>query len=181
MAHELIIRHGTVIDGTCGTGSPRDTDWYTITLASPGRVVWSAEAEFPVQLLVLGGTCEGVLQLAAEAYGEPCASAAIDTCLDAGTWFLIVGPGYPERNLNRGVPCPDDDPKTEPGFFGNRYVATYQCAGCASPADLNGDGVVDGADLGLLLSNWGRSGIGDLNGDGVVNGADLGLLLADWG
>ncbi|MCA9283868.1 MAG: hypothetical protein KDA22_01540, partial [Phycisphaerales bacterium] len=96
---------GTVIDGTCGTGSPRDTDWYTITLASPGRVVWSAEAEFPVQLLVLGGTCEGVLQLAAEAYGEPCASAAIDTCLDAGTWFLIVGPGYPERNLNRGVPC----------------------------------------------------------------------------
>ncbi len=47
--------------------------------------------------------------------------------------------------------------------------------------DLNGDGKVDGADLGLLLVNWGSAGpIGDLNGDGVVDGADLGLLLVNW-
>jgi len=46
--------------------------------------------------------------------------------------------------------------------------------------DLNGDGVVDGADLGILLENWGGSGLGDLNGDGVVNGADLGILLENW-
>lgn len=51
----------------------------------------------------------------------------------------------------------------------------------ARPADLNGDGVVDGADLGLLLLNWGKGGTGDVNGDGVVDGADLGLLLQDWG
>jgi len=50
------------------------------------------------------------------------------------------------------------------------------------PADLNGDGVVDGADLGILLSNWGKC-LGcpaDLNGDGVVDGADLGILLSAW-
>lgn len=46
--------------------------------------------------------------------------------------------------------------------------------------DLNGDEVVDGADLGLLLANWGGSDAGDLNEDGVVDGADLGLLLASW-
>jgi len=46
--------------------------------------------------------------------------------------------------------------------------------------DLNGDGVVDGADLGILLENWGGSGVGDLNGDGVVDGADLGILLENW-
>ncbi len=50
-----------------------------------------------------------------------------------------------------------------------------------NPADLNGDGVVDGADLGLLLNNWGNSGLGDINGDGAVDGADLGLLLNNWG
>lgn len=50
----------------------------------------------------------------------------------------------------------------------------------AVPGDLNGDGVVNGADLGLLLSNWGGSGVGDLSGDGVVDGADLGLLLSAW-
>ena len=48
------------------------------------------------------------------------------------------------------------------------------------PGDLNGDGQVDGADLGLLLASWGSDGIGDINGDGIVNGADLGLLLSYW-
>jgi len=49
------------------------------------------------------------------------------------------------------------------------------------PGDLNGDGVVDGADLGLLLSLWGTSdSLADLNGDGTIDGADLGLLLANW-
>ncbi|MCA9286469.1 MAG: hypothetical protein KDA22_14685 [Phycisphaerales bacterium] len=56
--------------------------------------------------------------------------------------------------------------------------------GCEPPAvtgDLNGDGHVDGADLGDLLSQWGTAGTADLNGDGVVNGADLGVMLANWG
>ena len=53
--------------------------------------------------------------------------------------------------------------------------------------DLNLDGVVTGADLGLLLGAWGACPggtpgcLGDLNVDGVVNGADLGLLLGAWG
>lgn len=47
--------------------------------------------------------------------------------------------------------------------------------------DLNGDGLVDGADLGLLLAAFETSGpVGDLNGDGFVDGSDLGLLLAAW-
>lgn len=47
--------------------------------------------------------------------------------------------------------------------------------------DLNNDGVVDGADLGLLLDTWGERGPADLNGDGIVNGGDLGILLGAWG
>jgi len=54
-------------------------------------------------------------------------------------------------------------------------------AGSACPADLNGDGIVDGADLGALLSAWGSDGAADLNGDGIVDGADLGILLSAWG
>ncbi len=59
-------------------------------------------------------------------------------------------------------------------------VAAAPCVG-----DLNGDNVVNGADLGLMLGAWGVCGkgpcIADLNGDGHVNGADLGLLLGGWG
>jgi hypothetical protein len=52
--------------------------------------------------------------------------------------------------------------------------------GCA-PADLTCDGTVGGADLGVLLGQWGSAGTADLNGDGTVNGVDLGLLLGAWG
>ena len=48
--------------------------------------------------------------------------------------------------------------------------------------DIDGNGVVDGADLGLLLGAWGSTECtADLNQDGIVDGADLGLLLGDWG
>jgi hypothetical protein len=51
-------------------------------------------------------------------------------------------------------------------------------------ADLFADSVVNGADLGILLSQWGpasASTVSDLNRDGNVDGADLGYLLANWG
>ncbi len=51
----------------------------------------------------------------------------------------------------------------------------------ACPADLNHDGEVGGADLGMLIAQWGDAGSADLNGDGIVNGADLGILIASWG
>ncbi|MGH7290755.1 MAG: dockerin type I domain-containing protein, partial [Myxococcota bacterium] len=52
--------------------------------------------------------------------------------------------------------------------------------------DLNGDGVVNGLDLALLLGEWGAcpdpEGIcpADLDVDLVVNGFDLAILLANW-
>lgn len=61
------------------------------------------------------------------------------------------------------------------------YTALIYSQSPGSAADINGDGTVDGADLGLVLSQWGWPGTADLDGSGVVNGADLGLLLASWG
>ena len=51
-----------------------------------------------------------------------------------------------------------------------------------NPNDINGDGLVNGADLTLLLGSWGIC-IGcaaDLNGDFFVDGIDLALLLGSW-
>ena len=50
----------------------------------------------------------------------------------------------------------------------------------SNPADLNGDGAVNAADLSILLSAWGSAGPGDVNGDGTVNAADLSILLSSW-
>ena len=46
--------------------------------------------------------------------------------------------------------------------------------------DLNGDGCVDSADVGILLGYWGTPD-GDLNGDGNTDAADFGTLLGNWG
>jgi hypothetical protein len=48
--------------------------------------------------------------------------------------------------------------------------------------DVDGDGVVDGTDLGALLAAWGTdSPTADLDGDGEVGSADLALLISAWG
>jgi hypothetical protein len=58
-------------------------------------------------------------------------------------------------------------------------VPTQQ--GSTTPGDVNGDGVVNGADLSAILSGWGLPGASDLNHDGTTNGADLSLVLSNWG
>lgn len=71
------------------------------------------------------------------------------------------------------------------GDTGEYLIAFSTCAGFVKPlcpGDLNGDGTVDGADLGLLLSDWDEySGVANINGIGPVDGADLGILLSNWG
>lgn len=60
-------------------------------------------------------------------------------------------------------------------------VFGYDCTS-PRPADVNGDGVVDGLDLSVVLSVWGTTNpAGDINGDGQVSGADLTMLFSDWG
>ncbi len=50
-------------------------------------------------------------------------------------------------------------------------------------ADLNGDGVVEAADLAILLGDWGpnEGSLADFNADGIVAADDLAELLGAWG
>ena len=87
--------------------------------------------------------------------------------------------------------CPDDPEKTEPGECGCGVPETDSdgdgipdCLTPPCPADLDGNGTVDGADLTLLLATWGCTGdgcIGDLDGSGTADGADLTVILSSWG
>ncbi|MCA9283953.1 MAG: PQQ-binding-like beta-propeller repeat protein [Phycisphaerales bacterium] len=89
-------------------------------------------------------------------------------------WSVVV------PNLNQGGPSLGPDGTLV--VCGNgTVVRAYRTTPACAAADLNCDGVVDGADLGALLGAWGGRGPADLNGDGVVDGADLGEMLAAWG
>lgn len=70
------------------------------------------------------------------------------------------------------------------------FIATFAAVSCEGDGcfgDLNEDGEVNSADIGLMLSAWGSCGkagpgcFGDLNEDGQVNGTDIGLILGAWG
>jgi len=66
----------------------------------------------------------------------------------------------------------------EAGVDGVQIVSV----GCDDPADLNGDGAVNTADLLQLLGAWGPCDacIEDINGDGEVGTDDLLQLLSAW-
>jgi hypothetical protein len=57
-------------------------------------------------------------------------------------------------------------------------IASASFADC--PADLSGDGVVDGSDLSSVLSGWGTVS-GDITGDGTTDGSDMAVVLNSWG
>jgi predicted outer membrane repeat protein len=75
------------------------------------------------------------------------------------------------------------DPAAINGMWTDLGGNTFDAAAC-NLEDLNGDGVVNGADLALILADWSQPCLGcpsDINNDGLVNGADLALVLAAWG
>jgi len=95
----------------------------------------------------------------------------------------------------QNLPLPPGPPGTVEGLayvevrswvdqFSSYYLALAPPP-AACPGDTNGDGLVNGADLSVLLAQFGLAvtpGTGaDFNGDGLVNGADLSVLLARFG
>jgi hypothetical protein len=71
-----------------------------------------------------------------------------------------------------------------PGFEWHLTVNGWAGEAPRCNADLDDDGDVDSADLGILLGHWGlcdlpRTCLGDLNGD--VASADLGVMLSAFG
>ena len=68
-----------------------------------------------------------------------------------------------------------------PCCFRQITVTVPANTGNTVPGDIDGDGVVGGADLAALFNNWGGAGPTDLNHDGVTNGDDLSILLSHWG
>lgn len=101
----------------------------------------------------------------------------------ANTPNLIVGP-LPPGGLQ---PIIGWQGKGEVGRYSIELTGVAGIIPTSCLGDLDQDGVVDGADLGFLLSTWGSCALNpcapcdqDLDGSGGVDGADLGVLLSGW-
>ncbi len=103
-------------------------------------------------------------------YGPVTRPAAADDLAQVWVRLTATAPGSAGGGTNR----------IDDVFFVGEPIEGKKPDPC--PGDLNNDGVVDGADLGLLLLSWGTNDPdADLNNDGIVDGADLGLLLLVFG
>ena len=110
---------------------------------------------------------------------------------DPTTYEPILPPGVTFADVLAGVDAITFT-TLEPGYFFGFTDFDLRLDNIAidriatNPADLNGDGVVNGADLSILLAAWGAcppkaACPADLDGNGAVDGADLATLLAAWG
>jgi hypothetical protein len=117
----------------------------------------------------------------------------------SGDWFLFVNDGAGNFTFRESFPSPiaascslpvdmDNDGDLDLIFVDELDDSMIVMSNGGNntpdaPGDLNGDGLVNGADLGLMLVAWGacnRDCQADLDQNGFVDGADLGLLLVDW-
>ena len=93
---------------------------------------------------------------------------------------LWVRPGYDTVDISDTTICTN-----APQNVVGRYTDLGGNTVCDCVADFNGNGVIDGGDLSVLLGYWGPCNsvdcAADLNYDGMINGVDLSILLGDWG
>ena len=141
--------------------------WFSWTAPCTGfATIASCGSEFDSRLAVYAGsTC-------------PSSNIAPVSCADnicgddaSVTFLALEGQAF---LIRVGSPVDGDEGQ------GSLFVDCEPIGGNPCPEDLNDDGTINGADLGLLLAAWGTDGA-DINDDGNTNGADLGLLLSAWG
>jgi len=150
-----------------------------------GQDVWCSIGPLDRAATVLVSTCSSttLFDTLLVAYRGGCAGLQPAGCSDTG-----LCPPQSKAELSIDVACDEVVLVRVLGRQGNLGRASVllsvpgapPCPG-ACPADLDGNGSIDGADLGLLLGGWGIDATGDIDGNGTIDGADLGALLSGWG
>lgn len=147
--------------------------WFEVVADCTGTLHATAcgSADFETRVAIYAEPCpsDDTSRLACAAAGPDCGegTGAVALVVKGSSYFIRLG-GASVEVEGRLV-----------GLSGHGTLS-LSCVAC--PADIDGSGVVDGADLGQLLAAWGQDTPAvDLNGDGVVEGGDLGVLLSAWG
>lgn len=203
-AAELVVAQCTIADNSGNIGAAMVASNSTAEVALLNSIVWgnvgppgaailAGQANYTaLSSIIQGGEAGGaeVDPLFQDAAGGNYAILPRSPALDAGDIDLL-----PEDVLDLDgdgdtiEPLPVDLALAARTVDGDGDGTATPDMGCfehvgpmANDPDLNGDAVVDGADLALVLAAWGAaSSPADLNDDGVVDGADLAIVLAAWG
>ena len=127
---------------------------------------------FPIG--VLSVTSDSTTQLVnnhVNAVDTPCEVLYVNELLVANGGTLITN-GCPIYARSATINGTVDDP--------DAIIIIEEAPGC--PGDADGNNVVDGVDLAIVLGAWGSNdAAADVSGDGTVDGVDLAIVLGAWG
>jgi hypothetical protein len=163
------VELGDIIAGSFfSSAALRDTDWYSLSLSKATLVTLQMNSDFVAYAAVVDVDCGGIL---GESTISECGSTTTAS-LAEGDYLVVVVPEF------GNLPC---------GSFGTYTLAIGSGGGgggggggTTCRGDLDANGSIDSADLGILLSGW-DTPTADLNGDLMTDSADLGILLSAWG
>jgi ligand-binding sensor domain-containing protein len=186
------IHHGSPVEGpTTLATDPNGGIWIG---ASNGLIHYQdgewvihdmSNAPLPAnQVHGLDVRADGLLAMTVADYGAPTPFPNGVVLYDGTTWTVYSYGSTPLPHYQLGDVAFDAD--------GDLWVSTVSEGVTeivlhtdALLGDIDGNGVVDAADLAILLGGWGPCGRGacpsDLDGDGDTDAADLALLLGAWG
>jgi hypothetical protein len=146
-------------------GGPANGDWDRIGAGNPCTIGGTLD----IRLVDLGG---GIYE---PAVGQSFTILQASGANSVSGTFATVLPSYaPGEVYHWGVSVTS----TQSTIVTVKVASIVPC-----PGELTGDGVVDAADLAVLLGSWGpcRGCDADFDGDGAVGGPDLAMLLGAWG
>jgi hypothetical protein len=171
-----------VVGESWGEG-PSVADGGSGTLAMAGDATWRKRFFPDVPWTTVGGVFDATASssMMAEATGPYTFPSTPDLVADVQAWLAAPATNFGWAMLGN---------ESVQGTV-KRFVSRNSANAAQRPkltieytlpvvGDLDGNGVVNGADLGMLLGNWGNAGVGDLDGSGTVDGADIGILLGHW-
>ncbi len=152
-----------------GSGMVDITFALDVLVYSEATIDWALFGDFGGASGITLRDTEGNIVLS-ESHGFPLNEGSTTLNLIAGVYRLGV-----TTAANATGYCAGPEP------IGSAQVDVTMIA-LGDPSDINGDGIVDGIDLALVLGNWGPCPgcPADINGDGIVDGIDLAVVLGGW-
>lgn len=95
---------------------------------------------------------------------------------------LMLVDTRPDTSTPMGIDLDGDRLVVTKGVQGLDVIDIGPCLTETCAPDLNGDGIVDAADLGRLIGSFRQAdSAADINGDGIVDQSDLGILISQFG
>jgi len=186
-AHTPLLT-GLRYKGTITADGVRDVDAYLLQVSQRQHIHLALHADFPAQLVISQGACDGPLHTLDESLAAPGGFTSIDRILEVGEYRITISMAVATRTLRNGQPCQEvnpatgaTDPPPVPGFFNGIWWLQVDAAAAPVFGDIDGNGIVDFGDVVLLLLGFGESDPAlDVDGSGEVDFGDVVLVLMSF-